>query len=313
MFGLKGILLALVIMPLSVQADEPILEEFDSIESFRIIESGWLSALVGTEFEFIESPISVAAKDNQVFFIDDVLMGVFSYNMSDQRASNLKKIYRSLKSNQGRLFISDDQELFVMDAFGSQVLRYDLQGNLIAQFYNPSNLNSPVGLCIHPFNDHVLVADAFFGHVIEFSTSGDPLALHGIKEKGGVQAGSDIVGMACTENEMFIVSKLMPKINVFSFSGELLRQIPRHEVRNPTAVAVDAYGRVYISDEFSDQISIYSDAGLITKFGRSGVGPEHFRGIKDLSVDGDYLYVADHLNRSIKILRINSPNESEEE
>ncbi|MCF6253393.1 MAG: hypothetical protein L3J38_01435 [Thiomicrorhabdus sp.] len=288
------------------------MEEFDSIDSFRIISGGWLSSLVGTEFEFIESPVSVAAKDNKVYFIDDVLMGVFSYDLVSQKAFNLKTVYNSLKSNQARLFISDDQELFIIDSFGSQVTKYDLLGNVITRFYNPLNLNAPVGMCINPVNNHVLIADAFFGHVIEFSATGDPLALYGIKEEGGVQAGSDIVGMACTQKEMFIVSKLTKTINVFSFSGKLLRQIPRPEVRSPTAIAVDYYGRIYISDDFNDQITIYNNNGLLTQFGRSGVGPLHFREVKDLSIDGDYLYVADNMNRSIKILSIIPPKESTE-
>lgn len=310
MFRSWILLVCLMIAPFSARSE--ILEEFDSIDSFRIISAGWLSSLVGTEFELIESPVSVAAKDNKIYFIDDVLMGLFSYNLVSQEASNLKGIYRNLKSNQARLFMSDDQELFVIDAFGSQVTKYDLIGNVITRFYNPLNLNSPVGMCINPLNNHVLIADAFFGHVIEFSSTGDPLALHGIKEKGGVQAGNDIVGMACTQKEMFIVSKLTKSINVFSFSGEFLQKIPRSEVRSPTAVAVDSYGRIYISDDFSDQISIYNKSGFLKRFGRSGVGPLHFRKIKDISIDGDYLYVADNMNRSIKILTITPPKERTE-
>ncbi|VAW45959.1 hypothetical protein MNBD_GAMMA03-1848 [hydrothermal vent metagenome] len=300
------LLLCLIVAPVTVRSE--MLEEFDTIDSFRIISGGWLSTLVGTEFEQLESPVSVAAKDNYVYFIDDVLMGLYSYNVVDQRASNLKSIYRDLKGNSARLFISDDQELFVIDPFGSQVSKYDLTGNLITRFYNPLNLNYPVDMCIHPLNNRVLVADAFFGHIIEFSETGDALALHGLKEKSKVQAGNDIVGMACTQDEIFIVSKLSKEINVFSYSGDLLRQIPRSEVRSPTAIAADSYGRVYISDDFDDQIKVYTQSGFLKSFGRSGVGSLHFREIKDLSIDGDYLYVADNMNRSIKILKVNPPS-----
>lgn len=299
------VLFCLITAPVSARSE--ILEEIETIDSFRIISAGWLSSLVGVEFELIESPVSVAAKDNNVYFIDDVLMGLFSYNLVDQKVSNLKSIYSDLKGNSARLFLSDDQELFVIDAFGSQVSKYDLEGNLITHFYNPLNLNSPVGMCINPLNNHVFVADEFYSHIVEFSATGDAIALHGIKGKGKVTAGSDIVGLACNQTEMFVVSKLHKNINVFSFSGKLLRQIPRPEVRNPTAVAVDFYGRIYISDKLGDQIKIYDQSGFIAPFGRSGVGDSHFRGIKDLSIDGDYLYVADSVNRSIKILLITPP------
>ncbi len=299
------LLLCLVVVSFGARAD--ILEESETIDSFRMIDSGWLSAVVGAEFEFIKNPISVAAKDNKVYFIDDVLMGLYVYDKASQQASKLKAPYGDLKSNSARLFISDDQELFVIDSFGNQVSKYDLIGNLITRFYAPLNLNSPVGMCINPLNDRVLIADAFYGHIIEFSSTGEPLGLHGIKKKDQVQAGSDIVGMACTDTEMFIVSKLSKNINVFSFSGEFLRAIPRKEVRSPTDIAVDAYGRIYVSDDFNDQIAIYNNEGLITRMGRSGIGALHFREITDLSIDGDYLYVVDNMNRSIKVLIITPP------
>lgn len=301
-------LLCLTVVPFSARAD--ILEEIETIDSFRMISSGWLSAAVGAEFEFIENPISVAAKDNKVYFIDDVLMSLYVYDKASQQASKLKAPYRDLKSNSARLFISDNQELFVIDSFGNQVSKYDLIGNLITRFYAPLNLNSPVGMCINPLNDRVLIADAFYGHIIEFSATGEPLGLYGMKKKGQVQAGNDIVGMACTETEMFIVSKLTKKINVFSFAGEFLRSISREEVRSPTDIAVDAYGRIYVSDDFNDQIAIYNNEGFVKRMGRSGVGALHFREITDLSIDGDYLYVVDNMNRSIKVFMINPPKKN---
>ncbi len=303
-----AILFCLTITPLSVRSE--ILEELETVDSFRTISEGWLSSIVGTEFEFLESPVSVAAKDNKIYFIDDVLMGLYVYDMVSQQASSLKSVYKQLKSNSARLFVTDDQTLFVIDSFGSQVSKYSLRGNLITNFYDPLNLNSPVDMCINPANQHVFIADAFFGHIIEFSATGNPLALHGIKEEGGTQAGRDIVGMACTDDELFVVSKLSKNINVFSFSGKFLRQIPRLEIRSPSSIAVDSYGRIYISDNFNDQIVIYSSAGgKPERFGRSGLGPTHFRKIKDLSIDGDYLYVADNMNHSIKVFIIKPPKE----
>lgn len=306
-----AVFLCLVIVPLSVRSE--VLEELETVDSFRIMNEGWLSSLVGTQFEFLESPVSVAAKDNKLYFIDDVLMGLYVYDMASQQASNLKSVYKNLDRNSARLFVTDDQTLFVIDSFGSQVSKYSLSGSLITRFYDALNLNVPVDMCINPANQHVFIADAFFGHIIEFSATGDPLALHGIKEAGGTQAGRDIVGMACTEDELFIVSKLSKNINVFSFSGKLLRQITYLEIRSPSSIAVDSYGRVYVSDDFNDQIVIYGrDGGQLERFGRSGLGGggTHFRKIKDLSIDGDYLYVADNLNRSIKIFIIHPPKES---
>lgn len=289
----------------STGARSDILVSSDSIDSFRTISNGWLSSVVGTESKFIESPVAVTARNNIVYFIDDRLMGLYAYDRVAQSARSLKSVYAKLTRNPARLFLSEDNELFVIDSFGSQVLRYDLMGNFIARYSNPLNLNSPVGMCINPINQNVLIADSFYSHLIEFSPSGQAIELHGFKGAGETPAGNHIIGMACGEKSVFIVSKFSSDINVFSYSGKFLYKISRPEARNPTAIAVDQFDRVYISDDFDDQIKIYDDSGLTSRFGGSGSDASHFRSIKDLWIDGDELYVADNMNRRIQVFLIN--------
>jgi len=164
-----------------------------------------------------------------------------------------------------------------------------------------------VGVCVNPSNNHVFVADGFYSHIIEFTESGDPVALHGKRTRGQTQAGNNIIGMACNDQELYIVSKLSDEINVFTFSGKLIRQIPRKEVHNPTAVALDQYNRVYISDAFDDRIRVYDDQRMIVEFGGAGMDDFSFRDIRGLWVDNSFLYVADSMNRRIQILNITRP------
>lgn len=295
--------LCLATASMGVRSD--ILESSETIDRFRVINSGWLSSIAGTESKHIESPVAITAKNNMVYFIDDRLMGLYAYDMVSQGASSLKSVYAKLSRNPARLFLSDDNDLFVIDSFGSQVLRYDLMGNFLTRYSNPSNLNSPVGMCLNPLNQNILIADSFYSHIVEFSLTGQAIQLHDLKGAGERQAGNHITSMACGVNAVFVVSKFTPDINVFSYSGKFLHKIPRSEARIPTAIAVDQFDRVYLSDDFDDQIKIYDTTGLIARFGGSGSGPLNFRGIKDLWIDANQLYVADNMNRRIQVFFIN--------
>ena len=290
-------------------ANSEVLTGYDAIEDFQLTDSGWLSSVAGTEFVLLENPTAVASKGNVVFFIDSGLNALYAYDMVSQKASTLSSAYSKIDGNVASLYISRHLGLFIVDPFGGQVLKFDLQGDFFTSYEDSLNLNTPVGMCVNPTDNHVFIADGFYGHIIEFNQSGDPLALHGIRTRGQTQAGNNIIGMTCTDEEMFIVSKLSKNINVFSYSGDLIRQIPRPEVHNPTAVAVDKYNRVYISDAFDDRIRVYDGTRMIAEFGGAGLDALSFRDIKGLWVENSLLYVADSMNRRVQILTINHPSD----
>ncbi|GKT12726.1 MAG: hypothetical protein ISEC1_P1706 [Thiomicrorhabdus sp.] len=303
------LLLFLSLIVISTAARSAILEGYDSIEEFRLTDGGWLLSVVGTESTLLENPTSVVASHNLVYIIDDGLRSLYVFDLVTRKATTLSGAYEKIEGNISRLYINNDQSFFIMDKFGSQVHKYGLKGEYLMSYQDSLNLNSPVGMCTNPENGHVFVADGFYSHVIEFSESGESLALHGLRKRGQTQAGNGIIGMACNKTELFIVSKFGKYINVLSFSGDLIRQIPRPEVHNPTSIAVDQYNRVYISDAFDDQIKIYDQSKMIAEFGSAGMDLLSFRGIKGLWVDGSFLYVADSMNRRVQVLMIKQPDQ----
>ena len=293
------------LMLVSLSARSEILESYDSIDEFRISGSSWMSAVVGSESVLLERPVAVAVDNNLVFFVDDGLNALYVYDLVTRQASTLSSAFGKIESQEPRLFISNRKALFVVDPLGNQILKFNFQGELFTIYDDPLNLNTPVGVCVNPNNGHLYVADSFYSHIIEFGEGGDPLAIHGLRRGGQTQAGNNIIGMACNDTGMFVVSKLSQFINVFSYSGELIRQIPRPEVHNPTAVTIDQFDRVYISDAFDDRIRIYDQSKMIAEFGAEGNDALTFRAIKGLWADKYFLYVADSLNRRIQVLSIN--------
>lgn len=78
--------------------------------------------------------------------------------------------------------------------------------------------------------------------------------------------------------------------------------------RNPTDVAWDSQGNIYVTDGIGgSRIAKYQpDGRFVANFGGDGDGPGQFDGIRGIVVDAqDNLYVADYGNRRIQVLDTN--------
>ncbi len=82
---------------------------------------------------------------------------------------------------------------------------------------------------------------------------------------------------------------------------------------NPTALAVDRYGRIYISDAFDDSIKVYDYRGYIESIGGTGSADGMFRGITDIYIDRHFMYVADSGNNRIQVFIITPDLAAEDE
>lgn len=307
---MSRLLVAMVLALSAFTTRADILSGYDSIDEFRLVDSGWMAALIGTESYWLQGPTSTVASRNLVYFLDDGHNSLYVYDVSTQSAKTMDSAYRMVDGKTARLYLGPHHQLYVIDSFGNQVLQFGFNGDFVTRYVDPMNLNTPVGVCVNPHNKNVMIADSYYSHIIEFGQDGSPLALHGLRSRSGAQAGNNIVAMACTEEAMYVVSKLSYDINVFNYAGQLLHKISRKEVRNPTSIAVDQYGRIYVSDFHNDQIHVYNEKGYIESYGGMGSEMMSFRDIKSLWVDGNFLYVSDSMNRRIQILNINHPSQS---
>ena len=306
MLARASVFMAIFLLSLNIKAEA--LHYVTSIDAFRLSSNNFLSLLTGISVTPLDTPASVASRGGLIYFYDAGLNEVYQYEQASQKAkpisTRLKKAVSG--SRDLKLYVSDFQELFVLDTVGGHIMQYDVFGNLIQTYADRLNLNAPQAMCINPANRHRFIADKYYSHVIEFGVGGAPVALHGLRESGRTRAGAHIIDMACDDTSFYVLSSLDKEIKRFDYQGRLVENIKRTQVRHPAAIALDNKGRLYVADDFDDTIKIYLHGKYTQTFGGTGSGIGYFRQIKDLWFDELYLSVADSANGRIQVFQVDA-------
>src|SRR6266436_2485899 len=147
------------------------------------------------------------------------------------------------------LAMDDDDRLFVSDSHLHCVFVFDAEHHLLNAFGQDS-LERPSGIALDSKNRFLYVADVVKNQVAVFDADN----FKRLRSIGGSPA---------------------------QVGGEEPGTFAR-----PTNVAVDADGKVYVSDTINNRIEIFdADGDFLSMFGRFGAGPPFFRRPKGLAVD----------------------------
>jgi len=202
--------------------------------------------------------IAVDSKGN-IYVADTYVGSVFIFHADD-----LEKVDSIHNGKQVHfeqiigLAIDDDDRLFVSDSHLHCVFVFDAEHNLLNAFGQDS-LDRPSGMALDTKNRFLYVADVVKNQIAVFDADN----FKRLRSIGGppVQIGGEEPG---------------------TFA-------------RPTNVAVDAEGKVYVSDTINNRIQIFdADGDFLSMFGRPGDGPGFFGRPKGLAVDHDgHVWVAD--------------------
>jgi hypothetical protein len=88
----------------------------------------------------------------------------------------------------------------------------------------------------------------------------------------GVEAGEDaymlgrVVGIAATDDRIYVADRQVPALRAYDWNGVWLRDIGREgegpgEFRYPSAVGVDGEGRIWLHDQISTRLNVFSPSG----------------------------------------------------
>ncbi len=172
-------------------------------------------------------------------------------------------------------------------------------------------LSGPTGIVIS--EGSVYTVDSGNSRIEQFSLSGEYVGQFGSKGSGAVQF-KEAVGIAANPStgNLYVADTYNYRVQEFSPAGRFLTEWrtwgPKHEISYPTGLVVNSTGKLYITDQFANQLSSWTppEAGAArltyaSQFGASGSGSGQFSTPIASSIDGQgYIWVTDYGNNRVE-------------
>lgn len=214
----------------------------------------------GTKPRFqLGTPYGLAVDSKGLVYVADTKVGaVFIF---DPESKDVGFIKHGIDAKFGKIFglvIDDADRLFVADGEYNHVLVFDKDHKMLGQF-GEGSMNDPAGLAIDEQNRFLYVANTGTDQVLVYDADS---------------------------------FKLLRKIGT---AGKNHTLTDNGNFSDPTNVAVDKDGNLYVTDTMNDRVEEFdADGQFIRAFGKNGDGPGEFTRPKGIAVDCDgHVWVAD--------------------
>jgi DNA-binding beta-propeller fold protein YncE len=264
------------------------------------------SWLVGKKEMSIRRPLAVRGIDGILYIVDGVLSAVIKYDMEENSMLMLSNTTIYFDGDPAGIYVMKDGSFFVADPVGSKVVHFDANGRLLNMIKDKKNLSRPVDIYVNEDFGKVYVLDKGFSRVVVFNLEGEPLFAIGDR---GRELGQFLAPSAFTMHDetLYVTDRSGFRLQVLPDVG-MPYAIGVEDIANPSAIAVDKYGRVYVADNDRFVIHVLMDGEVIETF-RGGDQPENrFKEISGIWIsDDDFLYVADTFLNRILVIKINPP------
>jgi len=244
---------------------------------------------------------SVAAARNHVLYVADAgHRQIFRY---DPAQMTMARFAEYPAGGIAGMAVAPDMSLYIADPAAQQVLQFSWDGRLMRSFGHDNAIARPVAVLLDDASGRVFVADSLYNHVVVFNSLGRALGTLKSLEAHGIES------MARGPDGLYLVDRSNRQVVVMGMDGSDRYTIGKGTLKDPQAIAVDRYNRVFVSDLFDNTIKVYEGGQLAATFGGSGATPAAFNRITYLSLEQNTLYVADSLNARIQSFHLAPPRE----
>jgi sugar lactone lactonase YvrE len=204
--------------------------------------------------------------------------------------------------SKGRIYAAD-QRVGAIFIFNTETKSLEMIRNRFEASFKLLN-----GLAIDD-NDRLFVSDGDLNHILVFN------AQH--KQEEVITEGlAHPVGLAIDKENrlLYVADSTLDQVLVYDAdSFKLLRKVGRtghnHELTsqgdfaNPTNVAVDSEGNLFVADTLNDRVEMFDgDGKFINAFGKNCDAPGCFQRPKGIAVDGDnHIWVVDTMASRVQV------------
>ena len=206
--------------------------------------------------------------------------------------------------------VDDDGNILVVDADINRIQIFTSDGIfVVAVGKGTIDLNSPVGISIHPDNKRIIVSDHSNSRIqilnpdLTFNSS---FGGHGNNDGQTTKPWEVAFDSA---GNIYQGGQSSTGIQVFNADGQFLRIFRRNgngkgNMNFPSGIAIDSDDDVvYVAEYYNNRVSVFTTQGaFLTSFGTQGNGPGQFNCPRGVTVDKDgFIYVSDSNNGRIQI------------
>ena len=254
-------------------------------------------------------PTSITVDENGNIYTSSHFVGsIIKYNSEFKYQYTLR-----IKETQSIIDIYAFKDTLYVLMLDGTLLELDYDGNLKRELIFPrgkllGELDNPNGIFVN--KDGIHIADTGNSRIVIMDFEGKKLKSFGYKTKAlegfiSPNAINKLGQYYIVTDESTKEVKLLDK-NGF-YSGNLRNQNKETDfLVMPKDIYVDKKNDVYIADAGKNQIFIFTLDGKMKTIGEKGYTKNKFSGLKDIWVDDKYIYVADTMNKKVKILDKNS-------
>jgi len=265
-----------------------------------IADRGEMVEFAGTHLR--DKNVAVASAEVQ---LRDYNRGIiFKYDLKTGRMNILHGAGDLINDEISDIYIAKDLSFYVTDVEGRRALHFSPDGDLLKIYQHPPNIFRPIAITVDEERNEVLIADETYSHIVAFDKD-KAVPKYGMGSRGnGPGKFRIITDMIAIPDGYLVSDRIELRVQVLDKEGNHVADFGRSELMFPTAIAMDKYGRVYVSDKSDSMIKVYKAGKLIERIGRNGYGPGEFRYVRDMKIHKDQLYVVDNLNSRIQVFDI---------
>lgn len=258
----------------------------------------------GARINFIQ-PVGVAARNDVLLVADAGARTIWRYDRARDSVARFAAFTGSVPEAGASMQMGNDFSAWVAQPAEHVVVQYDLRGQPVRRWASRLDAPRPVAVVVPEDRSEILVGDGATARVIVFDPLGQPREVLGGNRPAALQS---VAAMALGPHGLYVLDRLAQQVVVLDRRGIPVEVIGEHQLVQPRALAVDASGRVFVSDEMEQRIKVFRDGRLLASVGGSGNAPGRFGRIESMAIDGNLLYVADSLNGRVEVLLVSPPS-----
>lgn len=245
-----------------------------------------------------QSPAAISGRGTYFFVFDSGRQQIFRYDLAQQTMTAYAP-YPAPKAT--GLAVAADLSVYVADIGTQKITHFSRDGKLLQTFGNPREMARPVAVAVDEASGQVLVADELYSQVVVFNSLG--LMLDIIKP----DELHSLAAMARGPDGLYLVDRIERQIVVVGKDGQAHTVFGEDSLKDPVAIAVDRFNRVFVADNFDRTIKVYIEGDLVATFGGAGTTTGKFSRIGGLWLEENTLYVSDSPNGRVQSFRVAPP------